>query len=184
MPGSEPARQAAGERLPWAQRGPRGAEPGIETAEPPGWSRAPIASGTSPRRSPGGLEAVSRWLPFSPPEGLGSLTTTRRRPRPRSHPSATAPCPGPTCCEQRRSGCWKQSRPTRSATRMPRAGLGARPRPGRIGSRAVPGPDPRRARAAGTPRRARRRRASCAGHLLSPRRPRPRGASHPGHWRM
>ncbi len=66
MPGSEAARPAAGERLLYAQRGSRGVGQGIETAEPPRWSRAPIASGIRPppfsRRAGGG----SRWLPFSP----------------------------------------------------------------------------------------------------------------------
>jgi len=58
MPGSEPARQAASELLPCAQRDRAGWGQGNETAEPPGWSRAPITSGMSPPRAPGGLEAV------------------------------------------------------------------------------------------------------------------------------
>ena len=102
MPGSEAARQAAGERLLYAQRGARGVEPGIRAAEPPAWSRAPIASGMSPRRSPGGLETVpggyrsaperSRLVDCNPQETSAALAPVRDSSLPRA-----------TCYEQRRS---------------------------------------------------------------------------------
>jgi LuxR family maltose regulon positive regulatory protein len=95
MPGSEAARQAAGERLLYAQRGAREAEPGIEAAEPPRWSAVPIAPGMSPRRSPGGLEVVpggyrsapggSRLVDQNPQETSAALVPVRDGSVPRAH---------------------------------------------------------------------------------------------------
>src|SRR5690242_18891725 len=94
MPGSEAARPAADERLLYAQRGPLGVGQGIVD----GGTASLEQSADRPRdKAPAVLPAGWRRFPVvtvQPPEGLGSLTTTRRRHRPRSHPPATAPCPG------------------------------------------------------------------------------------------
>jgi hypothetical protein len=102
MPGSEAARPAASERLLYAQRGSRGVGQGIERAEPPRWSRAPITSGMSPRRSPGGLEVIpggyrsapewSRLVDHNPQETSAALAPARsRRPGRPTWPTACQP---------------------------------------------------------------------------------------------
>jgi LuxR family maltose regulon positive regulatory protein len=60
MHGREAARQAARDRLPYAQQGTRGAGLAIQTAEPHRCSADSVLSETSLRRSHGGQEVVPR----------------------------------------------------------------------------------------------------------------------------
>src|SRR5260370_37395724 len=84
MPGPEAPRQAAGERLLYAQRAARGVEPGMEAAQPHRWSGKPIPTGMSLGRSRGGLEVV--------PAGYGAARggSGPGEPNPRETPAAFA----------------------------------------------------------------------------------------------
>jgi LuxR family transcriptional regulator, maltose regulon positive regulatory protein len=83
MPGREAARQAAGERLRCAQRGPAGLGSGVEAAKPHRRSGEPIPSERS--RSRGGLEVV--------PGGYGAARGRSRRPEHNPQQTAAALAP-------------------------------------------------------------------------------------------
>jgi LuxR family transcriptional regulator, maltose regulon positive regulatory protein len=83
--GREAARQAAGDRLPYAQQGRRGAGPGIQAAEPHRWNADPVPSAASLRRSRGGLEVVPRG--YRAARGGSGLADHH----PRETPAALAP---------------------------------------------------------------------------------------------
>jgi DNA-binding CsgD family transcriptional regulator len=94
MPGREGALQAARKRMLYTQPGARDVGPEIEAADPHRRSGEPIASGTSLRRSRGGLEVVPgggaaregpRPLERNPQETPAAFAPVRDGSLPRAH---------------------------------------------------------------------------------------------------